>query len=108
MDQGPDFRARLVENRNYLLTEKGEQLPGGMKHLKEYYLTTDSAKHIAKMSRPDKGFEVRDYFIECERRAVPVMAAGTASGASSGPRRLGGFRHRERESIHYTGWDPLP
>jgi phage anti-repressor protein len=62
-------RARLVENRDYLVAQKGEQLPSGLKWLKEYYLTIDAAKHIAMMSGTDKGFDVRDYFIECERRA---------------------------------------
>ena len=62
-------RARLVEGRDYLLTQKGEQLPSGMKYLSQYHLTIESAKHIGMMSGSDKGFEVRDYFIECERQA---------------------------------------
>lgn len=61
-------RARLVEGRDYLLTQKGEQLPSGMKYLIDYHFTIEAAKHIAMMCGTDKGFEVRDYFIECERR----------------------------------------
>ena len=69
-------RARLVEGRDYLLTQKGEQLPSGMKYLKEYILTIEAGKHIAMMSGTDKGFEVREYFIECESRAAqPAPAA---------------------------------
>ncbi|MBC8729970.1 DNA-binding protein [Paraburkholderia sp. UCT2] len=35
----------------------------------EYALTLECAKHVAMMSRCAKGKQVRDYFIECERRA---------------------------------------
>jgi phage anti-repressor protein len=62
-------RARLVENRDFLVfAEKGENPKGGRPTL-EYYLTIDAGKHIAMMSGTDKGFEVRDYFLECERQA---------------------------------------
>jgi len=36
----------------------------------EYALTIECGKHIAMMSRTTQGREVRDYFIECERRAM--------------------------------------
>ncbi|WP_188130769.1 antA/AntB antirepressor family protein [Paraburkholderia panacisoli] len=61
-------RARLVEGRDYLSYEQVENLSGGRPR-KEYTLTIDASKHIAMMSGSDKGFEVRDYFLECERRA---------------------------------------
>lgn len=35
----------------------------------DYIITTEMAKHIAMMSKVPKGKEVRDYFIECERKA---------------------------------------
>ena len=35
----------------------------------EYALTIECGKHIAMMSRTEKGRQARDYFIECERRA---------------------------------------
>ncbi|WP_208524349.1 phage antirepressor KilAC domain-containing protein [Paraburkholderia tuberum] len=38
----------------------------------EYALTLECAKHVAMMSRCAKGKQVRDYFIECERRAKAV------------------------------------
>ena len=61
-------RARLVENRDFVVfTQKGENLQGGRPAL-DYHFTIESAKHIAMMCGTDKGFEVRDYFIECERR----------------------------------------
>lgn len=65
-------RARLVENRDFVtLTQKGERNKGvrGASILVEYHLTIESAKHVAMMSGTDKGFEIRDYFIECERAA---------------------------------------
>lgn len=76
-------RARLTEGRDYLLTQKGDQAgvfpqkgvnPLGGRPRAEYHLTIDAAKHIAMMAGTDKGFEVRDYFIECERRAREAPA----------------------------------
>jgi phage anti-repressor protein len=59
-------RARLQEDRDYiLLTPEGEQTRGGNNRI-DYFFTLESGKHIAMMSECDKGFEVRDYFIECE------------------------------------------
>ncbi|MBJ8261166.1 phage antirepressor KilAC domain-containing protein [Staphylococcus pseudintermedius] len=37
---------------------------GAVRHLDDYALTTEAAKHIAMMSGTKKGFEVRDYFIK--------------------------------------------
>jgi len=63
-------RARLVENRDFvLLAFLGEQTGRGGHNKTDYFLTVDAAKHVAMMSGTDKGFEVRDYFIECERLA---------------------------------------
>lgn len=65
-------RARLVEGRDFVSCEvfpkKGENPKGG-RPTKEYHLTIEAAKHISMMSGTDKGFQVRDYFIECERLA---------------------------------------
>ena len=62
-------RARLVEGRDYIIfAQKGENTGRGRSSL-EYHLTIEAAKHIAMMSGCDKGFEVRDYFLECERIA---------------------------------------
>jgi len=80
LDVGKDFstwikvqvdRARLVENRDYLVfPQKGENIMGlSGRPTIDYFLAIDAAKHVAMMSGTDKGFEVRDYFIECERRA---------------------------------------
>lgn len=65
-------RSRLIDGRDYIsgvFTQKGENPLGG-RPMNEYHLTIDAAKHIAMMSGTEKGYEVRDYFIECERRAL--------------------------------------
>jgi phage anti-repressor protein len=60
-------RGRLIENVHFVkenkLPQKGEQAKI------EYYLIFDAAKHIGMMCGTDKGFQIRDYFLECERRA---------------------------------------
>ena len=73
-------RARLAPDRDYLLTQKlpqkGErenQALGQWKTVIDYHLTLDAAKHIAMVSGTDKGFEVREYFLDCERRARPAL-----------------------------------
>ena len=59
-------RVRLTEGRDF---QSYEDVGLGPRARKEYALTLDAAKHIAMMSGTDKGFEVREYFIECERIA---------------------------------------
>lgn len=66
-------RAQLVENRDYVLTQKGEQLPSGTKWRSEYHFTTEAGKHIAMMSGTPRGSEVREYFLACERQARASM-----------------------------------
>ena len=67
-------RARFVENRDYLvLTQKGENPSGGRPAI-EYHFTIDAAKHIGMMSGTDRGHEVREYFIACERAAKGLKA----------------------------------
>lgn len=81
-------RARLIEGRDYCTQvvdspvnhQKGEKsnLHFGRPKI-DYHLTIEAAKHIAMMSGTDKGFEVRDYFIECERRAKnPILSMSRA------------------------------
>ena len=74
-------RGRLKENRDFLVfPQKGEN--GGRPKI-EYFLTIEAAKHIAMMSGTDKGYEAREYFLECERRAIAAPAITAADMAQT-------------------------
>lgn len=68
-------RARLVDGRDFT---KVQEVPpnGGVEGNQgvkiEYFLTLDAGKHVGMISNTEKGFEIRDYFIECERVAKQV------------------------------------
>lgn len=62
-------RGRLIEDRDYVvLAQKGVNPTGG-RPASEYHFTVEAGKHIGMMSNSERGFEVREYFIECERVA---------------------------------------
>lgn len=70
-------RAHFEENRDFVkLTQKGELSATGQT-LTEYHFTVEAGKHIGMLSGTTKGREVREYFLECERRvksaAVPAV-----------------------------------
>jgi len=70
-------RAMLVENRDFVvLHQKGENPTGGRPGL-EYHVTLEAGKHIGMLSGTAKGREVREYFIECERRVKSTAVALT-------------------------------
>ncbi len=63
-------RLRLVQERDYreeVFPLQGVNPKGG-RPAGTYWFTLDAAKHIAMMANTDRGFEVREYFLECERR----------------------------------------
>jgi anti-repressor protein len=43
--------------------------------VKEYFISIDMAKHLALIQNNDKGFEVRNYFIEMEKKAKVVAVS---------------------------------
>ncbi|MGL4850906.1 MAG: antA/AntB antirepressor family protein [Clostridium sp.] len=40
---------------------------GGYKEVNDYQITIDMAKHICMVTGTDKAFEIREYFIQCEK-----------------------------------------
>ena len=40
---------------------------------KEYVVTIDIAKHLAMIEMTDKGRQVREYFIECEKQLKQIQ-----------------------------------
>lgn len=84
-------RARLVENRDFVkVAQKGELSSTGQTVI-EYHLTIEAAKHIAMVSGTDKGFEVREYFIECERRTKEMPAPMSLQDALGDPEMVRGM-----------------
>ena len=74
-------RARLKENRDFIVFPVlGEK---GGRPRNEYFLTIDAAKHVSMMSGTDQGYEAREYFIECERRALQAPAITAADMAQT-------------------------
>lgn len=67
-------RVRLVEERDYLSYLEVEKPLKGRPR-REYALSLDAAKHISMMAGTDRGWEVRQYFIECERQVLATAAA---------------------------------
>lgn len=86
LESGKDFsnwikvqikRARLIEGRDYVrvsaFAQKGDlEIVGfsGPKDRIEYHVTIEAGKHIGMMSNSERGFQIREYFLECERRAL--------------------------------------
>ena len=54
-------------------TDEGNKSRGGHNRL-EYFITLDTAKHLAMMEKNDKGKEIRDYFIKCEKQLKQVFS----------------------------------
>jgi phage anti-repressor protein len=74
-------RLRLVSGRDYQLETGLEgvvyapegEVPNGRRP-SVYWFTLDAAKHIAMMANTDRGFAVREHFIDCERRLLTPQA----------------------------------
>ena len=59
----------FVENEDYcLLHNLGKQNGRGGHNRKDYAITLNTAKQVALMENTKKGKEIRQYFIECEKK----------------------------------------
>jgi len=65
--------AKLVEGQDFIVSLKNERNPLGGRPSKEYTLSLDAAKHIAMMEGTEKGREIRQSFIDFERKAKKAL-----------------------------------
>lgn len=69
----------LVESRDYGIFDKIiKNTEGGVgRPVTEYVVTIDIAKHLAMIEMTDKGKQVREYFIECEKQLAQTFKTPT-------------------------------
>ena len=70
------IKDRLVdfeEGPDYLFHKIVKQHPSGKKYMNEYFLTLDTAKHLAMLERNEIGKKIRQYFIEFEKEARKAL-----------------------------------
>jgi anti-repressor protein len=60
----------MVDGRDYVAYSPNGEKPQGGRPSIEYELTLDMAKKLAMLERNAKGNQAREYFLECERRAL--------------------------------------
>lgn len=66
------YTKKFIKNQDFTLVRV--KLESGHVHT-DYALSLDMAKHVAMMSETDKSMDVRQYFIECEKKlkSAPVL-----------------------------------
>jgi anti-repressor protein len=73
----------LVEGQDYLFENSVKEVPsqGGLQrvHIKERFLSVESAKHLCMIERNDKGKQIRKWFIEREIELRSLKAPGVIS-----------------------------
>lgn len=73
---------RFVEGRDYIVLESSPDRGNVLHAKKDYALTLDIAKSIAMVQNNDKGDEVRQYFISCEKKLNQIRKQITPLGAT--------------------------
>ena len=71
--EGEDYA--VVSGKNLLakIGEEKEDERGGSNKI-DYLITIDLAKHISMMEKNERGYQIRNYFIECEKRLKQVIS----------------------------------
>ena len=62
----------FIENYDFLITLS--KTPNGGRPSQEYQISLDMAKHIAMMEKNERGRQIRNYFIECEKKLREVVS----------------------------------
>ncbi len=79
LDVGKDFsnwikdrieQYKFIEHQDFEVFAGIGENPKGGRPAKEYSITIDMAKELSMVERTEKGKSARQYFIECERRAI--------------------------------------
>lgn len=65
--------ADFEDGVDYLIDKIVKQHPSGKKYMNEYFLTLDTAKHLAMLERNEIGKKIRQYFIEFEKEARKMI-----------------------------------
>ncbi|EGR0465737.1 hypothetical protein FG064_01865 [Vibrio cholerae] len=68
----------------------------------EYTITVEMAKHLCMLEKSDIGFQMRDYFIECERQLQEIVKISNAEESSLGNQLLAFLGKLERTSNEFS------
>ena len=67
------LQCQFKENFDFVVLHQKVEQVSGAKHLVEYIITADMAKHLGLMEKTPQGHEIRKYFIEQEKAARNTM-----------------------------------
>ena len=69
--EGEDYTVVLGKNLLAKIGEEKEDERGGSNKI-DYFITLGLAKHIAMMEMNERGHQIRNYFIECEKKLKEI------------------------------------